>query len=343
MHEGLSLDDVLLTPRKSNIKSRLDTDLNTNVTEHYQMKIPIISTPMPNVTEIKMIEAMHEAGGLGIVHRFMGKTHRFNTVGYVKSEGYDINAASIGLGELEKGIVDRLIEYGANLIFIDVAHAHTNNMIDYIKKIKDRFPSIELMAGNVATYEGMRDLVRAGANAVRVGIGGGYGCSTRTVTGHGVPNLTALLDTVKYRNEFKEDTGRYIPIVLDGGIKTSGDIVKALAFGADTVSLGYMLAGTSATPPELIMIDGKPYKNYYGMASVEAQNKHRGGLKQGTAPEGVSRLVPYEGNTESILEKIVGGVRSGLTYSGAKTIYELRKNAQPILLSSGALIESKMV
>lgn len=347
---GLSFDDILLQPKKNPLRSRLDTDLETQVTRHYKISIPIISSPMPCVTEEYMVLKMRELGGLGILHRFASPERRKEMVVNVAREQMDLFksgnylvAAAVGVGENEYDISKKLIKNGANILFIDVAHAHSILATQQLKELKRYRDDIEYIVGNVATFNGAMELMTIGADAVRIGIGGGMGCTTRVQTGHGIPNLTCVMDTEKARRLYNEKGGDYIPLIMDGGIRNSGDIVKSLAFGADCVSLGYLLTDTDASPQLPVELDGKKYKEYYGQASELAQRRHRNGLKKGTAPEGKNMLIPYTGRSiEDTVLELTGGIRSGLTYSGAKDIDELRKNSTAIQLTYGATIESKL-
>lgn len=337
-----SLDDILLVPQPTEIKSRLDTDLTTRLTTNIDLKIPIMATNMSTITEYEMMKAMSDLGGVGALHRFLPLEDNFRQI--EKALKLEVNPiiASIGVGPHELNKAIRFADYNMDILMIDVAHAHSDAVLKQLELLVDTIPQ-DIIVGNVATGWATKNLIELGANAIRVGIGGGSRCTTRTVTGHGVPNLTALIDCVAERDKQYEKTGIYVPIIMDGGLKTSGDIVKALYFGADVCSLGGMLAGTAETPGELFSDKGDyVYKKYYGMASKEAQDTHRNGLKNGTAPEGFSQMVPFRGSVKPIVEDIIGGVRSGLTYSGAINIEELRQRGEPIYLSPGARTESKL-
>ncbi len=238
---------------------------------------------------------------------------------------------------------EALLEAGADIIVVDIAHGHSENAINAIKVIKKAFPNCELIAGNVATAEGTKDLIQAGADAVKVGVGSGSICITRIVTGSGVPQLTAIMDCAKVAKDYD------IPIIADGGIRNSGDVTKALAAGASTVMVGSLLAGTDESPGVSITKNGKRYKIYRGMASFYASlgRKYReeGELNieedlNDYVPEGVEALVDYKGSVKDIIRHLVGGLRSGLSYCGARNITELQQNAKFIKMTTAGYIES---
>jgi IMP dehydrogenase len=335
-----SLDDVLLRPRFSKIKSRLDTDIFMPLTQHYSLAVPIVATNMSTITEYEMAKTMARLGGAGMIHRFLSIPAEEEIVRKLKWDNISPIIASIGILDEDRERAHSLVDAGVNILLIDIAHAHSEQTIEQLKYIKGKH-NVDVIVGNVATGTAVEDLIAAGADAIRVGIGGGSRCTTRTVTGHGIPNLTSLLEAVEARNAYFDATKIYIPIIIDGGIKNSGDIVKALYFGADVASLGYLLAGTDETPGELVKNGDGIFKKYYGMASKEAQAE-KGSIKKGIAPEGFSELVPYQGPVESIIENLVGGIRSGLSYSGANDIKRLREIGEPILLTSAGQAESKI-
>lgn len=236
------------------------------------------------------------------------------------------------------------IDAGADLLVVDIAHGHSDHTIQMVKRLKQAFPTVQVMAGNVATAEGVRDLVEAGADAVKVGVGSGSICITRVVTGFGIPQLTAIVDCAE------EGRVHGVPIVADGGVRTSGDVTKALAAGASTVMLGSMLAGTEEAPGAEIVRQGRRYKVVRGMASLSA-NVERRKLDHAEdefseeewaelVPEGVEALVPYRGSVGDILQQLVGGLHSGMSYAGARTIPELWENAEFVRITSAGLQES---
>jgi IMP dehydrogenase len=240
---------------------------------------------------------------------------------------------------------EALLEAGADIIVVDIAHGHSENAINTVHMIKKAFPSCELIAGNVATGEGSRDLIKAGVDAIKVGVGSGSICITRVVTGSGVPQLTAVIDSVKVARDYG------VPIVSDGGIRNSGDITKALAAGASSVMIGSLFGGTDESPGKTLVKNGKQYKMYRGMASFYASlgRKYREGGPQVVdsddlndyVPEGVEAMVPYKGSVVEIIRQMAGGLRSGLSYCGAKTIPEMQNNAEFIKITSAGYIESQ--
>ena len=240
---------------------------------------------------------------------------------------------------------EALLEAGADIIVVDIAHGHSENAINTVHMIKKAFPSCELIAGNVATGEGSRDLIKAGVDAIKVGVGSGSICITRVVTGSGVPQLTAVIDSVKVARDYG------VPIVSDGGIRNSGDITKALAAGASSVMIGSLFGGTDESPGKTLVKNGKKYKMYRGMASFYASlgRKYREAGPQVVdsddlndyVPEGVEAMVPYKGSVVEIIRQMAGGLRSGLSYCGAKTIPEMQKNAEFIKITSAGYIESQ--
>jgi IMP dehydrogenase len=240
---------------------------------------------------------------------------------------------------------EALLEAGADIIVVDIAHGHSENAINTVHMIKKAFPSCELIAGNVATGEGSRDLIKAGVDAVKVGVGSGSICITRVVTGSGVPQLTAVIDSVKVARDYG------IPIISDGGIRNSGDITKALAAGASSVMIGSLFGGTDESPGKTLVKNGKKYKMYRGMASFYASlgRKYREAGPQVVdsddlndyVPEGVEAMVPYNGSVVEIIRQMAGGLRSGLSYCGAKTITEMQNNAEFIKITSAGYIESQ--
>ena len=240
---------------------------------------------------------------------------------------------------------EALLEAGADVIVVDIAHGHSENAINTVHMIKKAFPDCELIAGNVATGEGSRDLIKAGVDAVKVGVGSGSICITRVVTGSGVPQLTAVIDSVKVARDYD------IPIISDGGIRNSGDITKALAAGASSVMIGSLFGGTDESPGKTLVKNGKKYKMYRGMASFYASlgRKYREGGPQVVdsddlndyVPEGVEAMVPYNGSVVEIIRQMAGGLRSGLSYCGAKTILEMQTNAEFIKITSAGYIESQ--
>ncbi len=472
---GLTFDDVLLVPRRSPVRSRMDVDVSSHLTRKIRLSIPILSANMDTVTEWRMAIAMARAGGIGIIHRFMSieqqarqvekvkraqglivenpytvfadaaiaeakklmeqhevggllvvdpngrlvgivtrrdvllapesvqtvaqamtpadhivsvgpsvtsgearailYEHRLEKLPVVDREGAVVGlitsrdveriehraqasmdaqgrllvGAAIGVksGELQRA--EALLKAGADVLVLDIAHGHADHCIEMLQTLRRNFPDAQIVAGNVATAEGARDLAEAGADAVKVGIGPGSICTTRVVTGFGVPQLTAIMDAVRGLREAGLDT----PVIADGGIRTSGDLVKALAAGASTVMIGSLFAGCEEAPGAPVIRDGQKVKVVRGMASLGAAIGRRNAEQNGdesaeeqqdwdkVVPEGVEAVVPYRGQVAEILHQLVGGLRSGLSYGGAHCIEELQRTAEFIEISAAGVRESR--
>jgi IMP dehydrogenase len=330
MRNTYSFDDVLLVPKYSDIESRCDVDLSSELDDKITLQLPIISSPMDTVTESAMAIAMAELGGLGVLHRYSTIGDQCHLVDLAEKEGRPLGAA-IGVSGDYLNRAGVLVDRGVSVICIDVAHGHHKLVERAIKEVKDRHAeNVHVMAGNVATLEAFNDLSSWGADSVRVGVGGGSICSTRLVTGHGIPTLQSVMDVSRTEHDTR--------IIADGGFKKSGDIVKALAAGADFVMLGSMLAGTTETPGELLSNErAEKYKVYRGMASADAQRDWRG---KSSTPEGVSAIIPYKGSVDDIMRDIIGGIRSGLSYTGARNIRELQTRSEFVSQSPAGQNES---
>ncbi len=326
--QGLTFDDVLIVPTKSNVRSRKNPNLSSEIIKGLVTDIPIISSNMDTITESNMLVAMNEVGGFGILHRFMSIENQLDEIKKATLAGVKTIGASIGVNADWKKRADALVKAKVKVLTVDIAHGHSISMLDTIKYLKDNYPDIKVVSGNVATAEGTYDLIEAGSDAVKVGIGPGSICTTRIITGCGIPQLTAIAIC-------KEASGD-IPLIADGGLRTSGDVVKALAAGANCVMLGSLIAGTIETPGEIK--HGK--KQYRGMASKDAQVSWRGELPQGMAPEGEATFVPVKGHLKDVIYELCGGIRSGMSYLNALTIDELRKNARFIRTSANSVYEN---
>ena len=469
IREGLTFDDVLLVPKFSDVSSRSQTDLSTQLSRNISINIPLISANMDTVTEASMAVTIAREGGIGIIHRFLTIQEEVNEVLKVKRSGsvmienpYTINpeqtiqnalsimdekqvsgllvvdsnsklvgilterdvlfeptdcsklvkdlmtkdvvAANQGIdlekakeilkknrieklpitddNSLVKGLItsqdisnlekypnaskddkgrpivgaavgvkgdfmertEALIDAGTDAIVVDIAHGHSENAINTVKNIKKAFPNCELIAGNVATAKGTEDLIKAGVDAVKVGVGSGSICITRVITGSGVPQLTAVMDCAKVGNEYG------IPIISDGGTRTSGDATKALAAGASSIMVGGIFGGTDETPGTTITKNNKRFKIYRGMASLAAsmgrKTKETGTLEltddiNDYVAEGVEGMVPYKGSVTDIITQMTGGIRSGLSYCGAHNIKQMHKNAEFIKISRAGFAESQ--
>ena len=329
MKKTVSFEDVLLVPQYSEIMSRKEIDLSVDLTKEVKLKIPIVSSPMDTVTENEMAAAMANRGGLGIIHRYNSPQEQQKIVeDSLRDSFYAAAAVGVTGDYLERARL--LIDSGVNVLCLDIAHGHHTLMRHALGVLRKTFGSdIHLMAGNVATLEGFNALADWGADSVRVGIGGGSICSTRIQTGHGVPTLQSVIDC--------SSSDRDALLIADGGIRNSGDIVKALAAGADLVMIGSLLAGTSESPGEVFHEDGKRYKVYRGMASKEAQIQWRGHF---ASVEGVSSAVPCRGSAEDVLKELETGIRSGLSYTGAKNILELQAMSSFVEQTPAGQLES---
>ncbi len=330
-HKGLTFDDVLIVPARSDVRSRREPQLTSNLTKKIKIETPIVSANMDTVTEADMAIAMNQMGGIGILHRFLSIEDQVRETLKIKESGAKLLAASVGVNDDFKQRAQALVKAGVNLLTIDIAHGHSVQMIETIQHLKDTHPDVELIVGNMATPDAAYDLIKAGADAIKVGIGPGSMCTTRIITGCGVPQLSAIALCAEVAHEYG------IPVIADGGIKTSGDIVKAFAAGADTVMLGSMLSGTIETPGEIK--NGK--KQYRGMASKSAQVSWRGGVPEGMAPEGEQTQVSVKGHVKHVILELTGGIRSGMSYINATSIAEIREKARFIEMTSSGAHESR--
>ena len=327
---SLSYNDVLLVPKYSDIVSRKEVDISSQLDSCRSLELPIISSPMDTITESSMSNAMASTGGLGIIHRY-------NSIEMQAQQAYQVadsekKAAAIGIAGDYLERAQALYEVGVRILCLDVAHGHHILMKKAIENLKSLYPDVHIMAGNVATKSGFEDLSSWGADSIRCNIGGGSICSTRTQTGHGVPGLQTIFDC------FSANVNRDVKIIADGGIRNSGDMVKALAAGADFVMVGSLLAGSVETPGDIIYSsDGKRRKIYRGMASKEAQHNWKGSH---SSNEGISTTVAAKGSVSDIIEDLKNGIRSGLSYSGARNITELQVNAEFIVQTSSGQVES---
>ena len=311
LKEGITFDDVLLVPAYSEVLPK-DVSLKTRFSRHIALDLPFASAAMDTVTEAPMAVAMAKAGGIGVIHKNMPVERQAAEVAKVKAAGYKVAAASgITKDALER--VAKLVDAGADAIVLDSAHGHSKGVIDALKAVKKAFPGVDVVVGNIATAEAAKALIEAGADALKVGIGPGSICTTRIVAGVGMPQLTAIADVAQVAGD--------VPVIADGGLRYSGDIVKALAAGASCVMCGSMFAGTEEAPGEVV--DGM--KCYRGMGSIDAMQHgsadryfQNGGGK--LVPEGVVAKVPFKGSVADVLFQLSGGLRSGMGYTGSADI-----------------------
>ncbi len=348
----LTFDDVLLLPNYSDVMPR-DTKVKTRLTNKINLKMPLISSPMDTVTEYDMALAMTLKGGIGIVHKNMTTEEQADIVRKIKTydgpiredrasfdeQGRLLVGASIACNEESLEKAKQLVDAGVDVIVVDSAHGHSEGVIKTVKKLRKELPDLQIIAGNVVTPEGTLALILAGANAIKVGVGSGSICTTRIISGVGAPQLTAIMETYRVAKEHN------IPIIADGGIKYSGDIVKALAAGAESVILGSLMAGYEQSPGEVVEIDGRKYKSYVGMGSEVAMNRGGGDryfqnkIKK-FVPEGIEAYKEYKGDVNENIYQLIGGLKAGMGYNGAHDLRELREKAKFVEISYAGSIES---
>ena len=335
LSECLSYDDVLLIPQYSDIESRSEINIGLSLDIDHNFSIPIVASPMDTVTEEEMAIKMGALGGMAILHRYNTIDEQVNMATQVRqSLPVDIPvAAAIGVTGDYLERAQRLVDCGVTILCVDVAHGHHVLMRRALFSLKTSLSDdIHIMAGNVATREAFEDLVVWGADSIRVGIGGGSICSTRIQTGHGVSTLQSVMDCA----EISRSSG--VSIIADGGIKNSGDMVKVLAAGAHMVMVGSLLAGTTETPGDIIKNkDGGDYKVYRGMASKEAKIKWRG---KTSSLEGISTFVTCKGPVEQVIDELTTGIRSGFSYTGARSLNELHSKVKFIKQTNASMSES---
>jgi len=329
IERSFTFDDILLIPSYNHYESRRMVDISsTDRTGKLTLDLPVLTANMDTITESPMANFIGEKGGMGVLHRFMSIDQNVTEFKNCKHKVF----VSIGCSEADIERAEALKNAGAVYFCIDVAHAHAKYIGKTLKDLRKLLgDSSCILAGNVATYAGADYLASCGADIIKVGIGGGSVCSTRIKTGFGVPTLTSIEQCSKVDRS----------IVADGGIRTPGDIVKALAFGADFVMLGGMLAGTVVTPGKVLTLaNGQKVKEYRGMASREAQESFMGSMPDWKTAEGVATQVKYRDDQEAIIADIIGGLRSGLTYAGSATLRELQRKCNYTMITPAARIES---
>ena len=339
--EALTFDDVTLVPKYSEIlPSEVDTSIK--LTNNLKLRIPLLSSAMDTVTESKMAISIAQAGGLGVIHRNLDIKTQISEIKKVKIKKLLVGAA-VGAGPSEFKRADAILKENIDMIVVDTAHGHTKKVSEIIKFIKKRKnKKTALCAGNIATPEAAKFLLKLGVDIIKVGIGPGSICTTRLVAGIGVPQLSAILAV---RNGVKN---KNVKIISDGGIKYSGDLAKAFAAGADAVMVGSLFAGTDETPGKLIRRGGKLFKSFRGMGSVGAMNKGSADRyfqsKQKDiakyVPEGVEGFAKYKGKVEKIIFKLIGGLKSSMGYLGSKQIKYLRNKPQFVKITKAGFYES---
>ncbi len=357
---ALTFDDILLVPGYAGF-SRSDISLSTQLTKHISLRLPLVASPMDTVTESELAIALGELGGIGIIHRNLTIGEQVREVEKVLEEKLLVGAA-VGAGKGFEKRVEAIVQTGVPVLLVDSAHGYTKNIIDVVKYIKAHFPKVDVIAGNIATSEGASALIEAGADSLRVGMGPGAICTTRIISGMGVPQVTALIETVRVAKEYG------VPIIADGGIKYTGDMVKALALGASTVMMGSFFAAAKEAPGEKIELtraqvpsrfqsifqkDKELYlfKAYRGMGSIGAMTKGARIKSEGEfhgksykdrvlVAEGVEGLVPVKGTVRQLVDQAIGGIKSGMFYVGAQNLLELVKKAKFLQVTQASLAES---
>ena len=339
--EALTFDDVTMAPKYSEVLPS-EVDTSTKLSSNLTLKIPLLSSAMDTVTESKMAIAMAKAGGIGVIHRNLDIKKQIEEIKKVKELNLLVGAA-VGAGPLELKRAEAILKEKVDLIVVDTAHGHSKKVSDIIKVIKKKKArKTTLCAGNIATAEAAKFLIKLGVDVIKVGIGPGSICTTRLIAGIGVPQLSAIFEVKKGVKNNKTK------IISDGGIKYSGDIAKALAAGADAVMIGSLFAGAKETPGKLIKKNGKIYKIFRGMGSVGAMNKgsadryFQSKQKDNSkyVPEGVEGYVKFKGNVGDIIYKLIGGLRSSMGYLGAKKVLNLKVKPNFVKITKAGFYES---
>src|SRR2546428_505772 len=340
---ALTFDHVLSAPRHASVHPR-DVDVRSHFTRGISLNIPLVSAAMDTVTEAEMAMAIAREGGIGVLHKNMPIDRQAAEVDRVKrsESGMILNPITLGpdrpLREAHQLMVR--VKISGVPIVVDSAHGHSQGVLDTVGCLREAFPDAQLVGGNVATGDGVRALIERGVDAVKVGVGPGSICTTRVVTGVGVPQVTAILEAAAAAGE--------VPVIADGGIKYSGDVVKALAAGASSVMMGSLLGGTEESPGESFLLEGRRFKVIRGMGSL-------GAMEEGSAdryfqegevspsklvPEGIEGRVPYKGPVADVIFQMVGGLRSGMGYCGVCSVAALRTETEFVRVTSAGLRES---
>jgi IMP dehydrogenase len=380
--DALTFDDVLLVPAYSTVHPR-DVDVRTRFSRHIALNLPVVSSAMDTVTESGLAIALAREGGLGVIHKNLTIAEQCAQVDRVKRSesgrpadpatllpsaapspttakdtgkhsrhplactdalGRLRVAAAIGAGGDVRERAAELVRSGVDALVVDSAHAHSSGVLKIAAAVRERFPDVDLVVGNVGTFEGAKAVADLGADAVKVGMGPGAICTTRVVSGAGMAQITAVLEAARALED------RDLPIIADGGIKYSGDIVKALAAGAHSVMIGGLFAGTTESPGETVLLEGRSYKVYRGMGSLSAMAAAQGSRERyfqddtdelvKLVPEGIEGRVPFKGPLEQLVFQLVGGLRSGMGYCGVGSVEELRTRSRFVRVSPAGLRES---
>lgn len=352
MKPALTYDDIQLIPQYSEIQSRSSVSLRTRLSRNFELIVPYIASPMDTICETEMAKKMMNLGGVGCLHRFMSIEEQTQMVKDIQIHTYSNKDLESVWGDLRKPIMaaigangdylertERLVQSGANVILIDVAHGHHKNVKDAIEKLI-YFRDItgmhfDIIGGSVTTFEAARDLCKWGADGIRTGVGNGSLCTTRLQTGHGIPSVTAIIDCV---SGSVDGSGGVVPIIADGGLRYSGDIAKAMSIGAECVMLGSLFAGTQETPGPVIEKGNQLYKRYRGSASLETKSTHGQSLRN---VEGESTVVPFKGGVKFVVQRLNDGLRSALSYTGARSVGEYIMKAQYVVVTNAGISEAK--
>jgi IMP dehydrogenase len=328
----LCFDDILMVPQTSDVQSRSEVDLRMPFGKTSHLSFPVIAAPMDTVCEEEMAVAIAKVGGIGMLHRFMDIKKQQRMIQNLCLQGLPVGA-SVGAKGTYIEDTGKLLLSGASAILVDTANGHSSYAVEAVKKIRDTFGnSFHLMAGNVSTKFGFESLSEAGADSIRVGIGGGSVCTTRLVSGHGIPTLASIIEIKEWKEKYDSKT----TIIADGGIRNTGDMIKAFAAGADAVMLGSMLAGTDESPGSIYSDKTGKYKSFRGMASKEANEG-----KDVPIAEGVSTRITYKGSVNKVFSDIRGGLGSGCSYSGEHNLRDLYYGSMYIEVSSLSVSESR--
>ncbi len=333
--KGHSFDDVLIVPKYKKIISRREVSFKTSITKNYAIDNPIVGANMDTVCESRMAIALGRMGGIGVIHRFLTVENQSNEIKKVKDNNL-LAAAAVGVKDFRERVA-MLYEAGVNIIVLDIAHGHSKRLGKALDFIKEKYPRIDVIAGNIATKDAAEYFISKGADGIKVGIGPGSVCTTRIMTGAGVPQITAIMDVY-------EATQSRVPICADGGIKRPGDITKAIGAGANTVMIGSLFSGTDETPGSVIDVNGKKFKEYRGMASYMATIKKLKldgqKINEDVHVEGERTMVPCRGSVSIVVKKMLSGLASGMTYVGAKNIESIRGKADFTEITRAGMEES---
>lgn len=326
-----TFDDISLVPQFNNVPSRTEPNLETWLTKGRKIHIPLLAANMDSVIGEEMAELLIAQGSMPIFHRFTNLETQIKWVKKFKEKSF----VSCGIHMSKIDETRQLLDLGAAGLCIDVAHGHSDRMFHLIEEIKKKHPAVEIIAGNVCTPMAYHDLVNAGADAVKVGVGPGAACTTRMVTGFGVAQFSAIYECAQIAEKLR------IPLIADGGIRDSRDVVLALAAGASTVMIGKLFALSNESAAQKRTLEGgKIEAKYRGQASEDFQTDYYGALKEKTVAEGIDFWAPVSGSAIALIQNLLGGLRSGLTYGGARNIKELQRKAEFVEVSGTYIKES---